>query len=290
VFLDPTNTIQSQIIAGLGRVTSAVETWLVPLAAIGTVTMAMIQAVKNATPARNWFQRVRLRKWIMATVRGDYNLGRPQRFVRRLQIWVTTLTGESRKIRLSNQKSHRTWVKEVETDLIGLATSGDIDAFYDLAIESLCDQMRKIMSVVLDYPQKHEKLLRCLARGVSDDDLDTVLRPDFSAKDTSTGADPKDPFKVFAAAKGRILVQVRCSVDAIQTSIGFRWKFWLQLLSMILSAILGIIALNLGVTGAGKGDLSGTPEFWTSILIGLLAGFIAPVARDLIAGIEKWRS
>lgn len=79
-------------------------------------------------------------------------------------------------------------------------------------------------------------------------------------------------------------------MDAIEASIGFRWKFWLQLASIVLSGAIGIFALNLGALTADKGALSKTSAFWNSILIGLLAGFVAPVARDLVAALEKLRS
>lgn len=289
MFLEPEASVQTQIMAGLTQLTNAVERWAVPLAAIGTVSMALIQAVKNATPVRNWFQRLRLRKWLMASIRGNYGGSRSVRLFRGMKESVRYFRGSERQER----RERLDLLRKVEQDLISLATSGDMDAFYDLPIEGLCDQIRKIMSVVLDYPNSHELLLRCLARGVSSSDLDRVFG-EYKATvlddaDQSV-SDEKAAFREFAAAKGRILIQTRCSVDAIQTSIGFRWKFWLQLVSMILSAILGIVALNLGAINAGKGDLKESPELWTSLLIGLLAGFIAPVARDLVAGIEKWRS
>jgi hypothetical protein len=161
--------------------------------------------------------------------------------------------------------------------------------FYDMPIEDLCGQIRKVVSVVLDYPEKNEKLLYYLARGASCDDLDLILghRAPAGEKRDPQPIQPQDDARAFAAAKGRILVQIRCSIDAIQTSIGFRWKFWLQLASMILSAIIGIVALNIGSLPDATGAFDVPSKFWASALIGLLSGFLATIARDLTAAIEK---
>jgi hypothetical protein len=86
--------------------------------------------------------------------------------------------------------------------------------FYDMPIEDLCGQIRKVVSVVLDYPEKNEKLLYYLARGASCDDLDLILghRAPAGEKRDPQPIQPQDDARAFAAAKGRILVQIRCSI------------------------------------------------------------------------------
>jgi len=289
MFLDPSISVQTQITAGLKQIADAVLRWAIPLAAIGSVSMAFIQAAKNVTPIRNWFQRVRLRRWLLASIRDDYSANKFARIFEQLKMRLRKRS-EGDEERLENE---RELLRKVEKDIICLATSGDKDAFYDLPIDGLCDQIRKIVSVILDYPKFHRELLRCLARGANLEDIATILNEQVSQVldgATQSVKDEKEVFREFAAAKSRVLVQIRCSVDAIQTSIGFRWKFWLQLFSMILSALIGVVALNLGVLIAHEGNMSRTSNFWTSVLIGLLAGFLAPVARDLVAALEKLRT
>jgi hypothetical protein len=284
MLFEPSSSVQVQIIAGLKQITDAVERWAVPLAAIGSVSMAFIQAGKNVTPIRAWFQRVRLRKWLLASIRADRDVNESTR----ISHWLkTTFRNRSTE----EEKKQQTMLRKVEEDLISLATSNDISALYNLPSDELCDQIRKVVSVILDYPEFHRDLLRCLARGASRSDVNTLMKEQESTGDDNQFPEnQKEAFRKFSEAKGRILVQVRCSVDAIQTSIGFRWKFWLQLISMILSGILGVVALNLGAINSDKGAMDRPAIFWTSVLIGLLAGFLAPVARDLVAALEKLRS
>jgi hypothetical protein len=274
--------IQNQIIPGLKTIVGFIAQWAVPLAAIGSVSMALIQAAKNETPIRNWFQQFKLRQWLRAGLLKDYTDGKFKRFSNRLQ----RRFGGNHEVRETQEKE----LRSVEKELILLATSGDTDAFYDLQIEDMCGQIRKVVSVILDYPKLHKALLRYLARGAESGDIDRILgEGKFATLDpqTPTADTEKEAFREYAAAKNRILVQIRCSIDAIQTSIGFRWKFWLQSASMILSAILGAVSIHLGAISGATGKMS---TFWSSILVGFLAGFLAPIARDLVATIEQWRS
>jgi hypothetical protein len=307
--------VPAQVSEGLKLITDAVERWAIPLVAIGSVSMAVIQAVKNVTPLRNQFQRRRLRRWLSESYGGNHE--------NRFRKWLgTTFSGRHERgdrsyidddrgsigsdpadsgadpvedvehTETAEQELVRS-VDRVEQDLISLASSGDKEAFYDAPIEDLCDQIRKVLSVVLDYPDMHKELLYCLARNGGRGDVETILKGhDLDCPDVPTpkAKVKKEAFDKYAAAKGRLVVQVRCSVDAIQASIASRWKLWLQAVSMILSAVLGVVAINLGALHAQLGRMDKTTTFWTSILIGVLAGFLAPVARDLVAALEKLRS
>jgi hypothetical protein len=293
---------QTEITKGLNTLTGDIEKWAIPLAAIGTVTMALIQAVKNITPIPNLFERAKLRSWLLTSIRRDYCLHPVVRFLARMQARLKSPPKEDRDAKGQSdvgQNVPSQWdedhakLRMVERDLITLATSGDREAFYQLAIEDLCDQIRKVVPVILDYPKHHEDLLACLARGASADDIREILTEQNSSASQSarlTTEEQKTAFRQFTAAKSRILVQMRCSIDAMQASISFRWKFWLQLASMVLSAIIGIVALNLGALPDAQGPIDLPSKFWASMMIGLLAGFLAPVARDLVAAIEKLRS
>jgi hypothetical protein len=279
MFLQSSVSVQPEVINGLHKISNAVANWALPLAAIGTVSMAFLQTIKNQTPIRDWYQRFRIRSWLRASIRGDFSKSALNRFVNGVKIQLSA----NKKVR----DSEKTQVTELEQSLISLATSGDKDAFYDLPIDGLCDQIRKIVSVILDYPASHENLLRCLARGASSKDIDLILaaqNADSTAPDAQSKEAATREYRQIAAAKSRILSQIRCSVDAIQIVIGFRWKLWLQFASMVLSTALGCIAFNLGVI-RGWASVN-----WDTILFGVLAGFLSPIARDLVATIETWRT
>jgi hypothetical protein len=241
-----------EIITGLNEITGWVKTWAIPLAAIGAVSMALLQIAKNVLPLRRSFQRRHLCKWL-----GNRN------------------------------QANANAARAIE-DLIILAAAGDDQSFYDSPIEQLCGQIKGAVPVILDYPKLHRDLLYCLASEADEKDIQRLLDPPaveiFLKGAHQSTAEEKQAIAEFAAAKNRVGAQVRCSVDAIQSSISFRWKYWLQLASIATSAIIGIVALY-----SGTSPEHAPPTIEAAVIIGILSGTLAPVARDLIAAVEKWR-
>ena len=279
------NSLNTQVGNGLHDIANTAAHWVIPIAAVGTVSMAVIQAVKNQTPIRNWYQRFRLRRWLLASIRGNYS-----------RHWIIRVKHEL-YIRFRTEPSVRTderhRLESAEGELIALSTSGDSEAFYDLPIDGLCDQIRKVISVILDYPTCHKSLILLLARGVRSEDIDLLLNAqegDIANLASSSKEDAARRFRQFTAAKSRVLSQVRCSVDAIQIAIGFRWKFWLQVASMVVSVIIGSFAFDLGAVQQPVGVTNWLKKYWDDLCFGVLAGVLAPIARDLVATVEKWRN
>ena len=242
-----------EILSGLNEITGWVKTWAVPLAAIGAVSMALLQIAKNILPLRSWFQRRHLCQWLAVRNRA---------------------------------KADATVAIK---DLIVLAAAGDEGSFYDSPIEQLSAQIKGAVPVILDYPKLHRDLLFCLASEADNADLERLLNPPpieiFLKGSHQSTAEEKHAIAEFAAAKNRVSAQVRCSIDAIQSSISFRWKYWLQVASILTSATVGIIALYAGTTPEHA-----PPTIEAALIIGILSGTLAPVARDLIAAVEKWRN
>jgi NO-binding membrane sensor protein with MHYT domain len=78
--------------------------------------------------------------------------------------------------------------------------------------------------------------------------------------------------------------QIQRAIDALQVSAGFRWKWYLQIASIVLS---GIIA-GIGVWRFGHCQ-DPWKQFFTTIGAAILGGFLAPVARDLVASLQQLR-
>jgi hypothetical protein len=220
-------------------------------AAIGVLSMAIIQTLKDMLPLRNWFQQWWLKGWL-----------------------------RDRASKAARTGGKAPDVKKAEDDLIRLATAGDRAAFYDLAIEQLCGQMNAAAQVVLEYPADHGDLLRCLAALAETADLDSLLAP---PPDNSAA-----PSKIQAQvdARTRVIHQVQRSIDGFQISAGFRWKWILQIVSFAVSFALTLIGFSLHAGSEGlRLSLA-----WSYLLAGLLGGFLAPVARDLVASLQKLRA
>jgi hypothetical protein len=236
--------------------------FLTAMAAIGVLTMAILQAMKDTFPLRRFFQRNWLRNWF------------------------------KNKAQDAARKGPGFAVSEsvAQADLIKLATDNDANAFFDLSIEQLCGQFNSAIQIALDYPSLHRDLLISAASLASAEDLNTVFSPPDAAK---IPINPNDPSldliqlqqrQAFVDARNRVTHQVQRAIDAIQIAAGFRWKFYLQCASFLLSAAIA----GLGIALFFKEEIGA--KFITAIVTGVLGGFLAPVARDLVAALQQLRN
>src|SRR5277367_754244 len=129
--IDPTDIQQ-----GLKAIATDIVPFLTAASAVGVLSMAFIQTLKDMFPLRTWFQRAAVAKWLAANA-----------------------TPSQRDPQVAEQ------------DLVRLSTDGDAEAFYQLPIEQLCGQINAALQVVLDYPALHTDLLYSLAFGANPDDL-----------------------------------------------------------------------------------------------------------------------
>ena len=215
--------------------------------ALGLVVMAIIQSAKDLLPVRRWFHDAFVRAWLAHKARGHAARGgiRPDAGV-------------------------------AFDDLVELATTGDAHALFDLPIEQLAAQVAAAASQSLDYPARHEDLVRCLAASADPRDLAAILgaAPEALSRDDAANAE--------IDARTRVMHQVQRSVDALQISAGYRWRWYLQLTAFALSA-----ALTLTAVVAAGGDAPLTRRLVDALPLAFVGGFIAPVARDAIARLTK---
>ena len=226
------------------------------LAAVGVLTMAFLQTTKDMVPVRRWFQEWWTRAWLERQARE-----------------APSIPGPAVRADLA------------ETDLIRLATSGDRDALFDLPIEQVAGQMNAATQVVLDYPWEHEHLLRCLAAQASVDDVRRLL----DSRPPAAGPRPQlspDERSALIDARNRVTHQVQRSLDGLQISAGFRWKLYLQVASILLSGLFVWIGLILFVRESIELFVRHLPLY---VLTAIFGGFLAPVARDLVAALQQLR-
>lgn len=267
---------------GLQLLTHWILVIVLPLAGIGALSMALLQTAKNLLPLRLWFQRHHVESWLAHRSTQALAFAKAANFAS-----------------ASAPAPAHPNVPQAQTDLVHLATAGDASALYSLPIEQLCGQINAATQVLLDYPSLHWNLLRCLASEAQPADLALINPPDPAAhaarkmllrKPAVTLTDAEhNQVDDYVAARNRVSHQIQRAVDALQISVSFRWKFWMQLSSILLSAALGVATL---LIGNAYFDMHLTPskEFALIILTAILSGFLAPVARDLVAALEQIRT
>ena len=239
----------------------AVYDWAFPfataLAAVGVISMAFIQTVKDMLPVRRWFQAWWVREWLQE---------------------------QARQARLQGFEADPA---EAEKGLIRLATSGDRAALYDLPIEQVSGQMNAAAQIVLDYPWRHPHLLYCLAAQASAEDVQKLVgaRPLAEKPRAQLTEEEKGQLAELVDPRNRVTHQVQRSLDGLQVSAGFRWRLWLQIASIVLSGLFVVGGLWLFTNE----PIMTVRRLGLYLVAAVLGGFLAPVARDLVAALQQLR-
>jgi len=282
---DPPATVWGQIEKGVKGITDWIWPIAVSMAAVGTLAMALIQTAKDLLGARRRFQITYLRKWLEEKANSFHV--RAKEF-RPVNDYLEGLGAWPEKEGLLKEKDvFQVDPKRAEKDMIELATSGDHHAFYDLPIEQLAGQMNAAAQAALNYPKAHRDLLWCLAHLAEPQDILLVLAPPRRLLEPARRAlndDEKQLVDEFVAARNRLTHQVQRAIDGLQIAAGAAWKRRMQVWSMGLSAVLGVLALRVATK-----EFEAGPSIGMFILTGFLAGFLAPVARDLVAALQSLR-
>jgi hypothetical protein len=256
------------------------SSYLLAVAGLGTLTMAILQAFKDITPVRRWFQRARMRSWLSEQAQLAHDNGH-------VPLNADQVDLEQKKLAQVNP-TVRSMAVKAEGELLELATNGDSSAFYDLEIEKLCGQWNAAIQIVIDYPGYAANLFGCMAARASEADCEKVrdpnIPPQLSPNAESQFDDVEQARRIgarqaFLDARIRVMHQIQRAVDSFQIATAFRWKWHFQVASFGVSFLLAMIAEL----------VAGSSAYGAAIVSAAIAGFLAPVARDLLAAIQKLR-
>jgi hypothetical protein len=219
--------------------------------AIAFIATAFVQLLKELLPVRRWFQRSYLKGWFME--------------------------------RLKEGQKQIASFEDAEDDLIRLATGGDRQAFYNLETAQLCGQMNSAAQIALAYPARHPDLLRFLAPEAKEDDLDRVVKTtSMPARRDMVAPDQQADMNELLDARNRVTHHLQRSIDALQISMSFRWKLYVQLMVYAVCLVTSLVVIEL-IKGPGHYDVL------EIIGLAVVAGFLSPVISDLAGVIERLR-
>jgi hypothetical protein len=252
---------------GIAAASTSIAAYVTAMAGVGTLSMALIQAVKDMFPVRRLYQR-----WWMKR-----HLRRLAAVCVRNGLVVPSALDESAEG--ARTPSQAVDPEIAERQLVDLATAGQAAALYDLQIEQLCGQITAASQIAIDYPHRYAHLVLCLGAHADTKDFARV----FQASPLYAERSPAET-AIFVDARNRIAHQVQRSTDAIQIAAGFQWKWILQLSAILLSGVIALWAYVWAVPAHSAGA-----RLFVFVSAGILGGFLAPVARDLVAALQSLR-
>lgn len=256
---------------------------------IGLLSMVVLQTFKDLLPWRQWFQRRWMVRWLaqgmpaFREVEKKTHLPNAEK-VPSVAAFCKSVTGVPKEFPPFSDSEA---VIAALEDLVNLATAGDEKAFFELPIEQLCGQTNAALQLALDHPLNHVALIWCLGHLTQSEDLDAVLTPPTETLRMAQ-KDMEDKHRQvlddYANARVRLSHQLQRAIDGFQVATGTRWKLIFQMASIGISLVLAVVAMYF----AGTEYFSEKPveAVLTCVGIGLAAGFIGPVSRDLLSALQ----
>lgn len=257
--------------------------YLLALVALSGLTMALIQAVKDLTSVRAVYNRRKLLQWMntraSACTPAEVADGADTYGFQAGGKLTEGLGGECVS------------VAQAEDQLVELATDRDRYAFYSAELEKLSTQFVGAAQLVLDYPSNYTALFKLLACYSSQEDVAILLKesmPPAMPMSLERDHNPEDVRKLAAQrqkiidARTRVHHQITQSIASFQMSAGARWQFWLRIASLVVSILL-VFGLLWFWSALREANTAGI------IMTSVVAGLLAPVARDILAALQNLR-
>ena len=253
----PSTSFWTNVQASLDE--SVGELWPVvtALAAVGFAVMAILQAVKDMTRARDAFDRWIVRSWLKKqAATASLKMERP----------------------IEANVAYR--------DMVQLATAGDERAFFALDASQLVGQISSATQIVLDFPHRHEPLFRCLALGVEPGDIQRILGSAPGMRVATLPNERSSEDSELIDARTRVTHQIQRTLDALLVSLNYRWTYWNQVVAMGLNVLLVMLLFSVSPLGRQIG----VAGFWIALPMGIISGFVAPVAKDLVSALQQLKN
>lgn len=261
------------------------------LAVVGTATMVILQMVKDTFQLRRQFSRRLIKKWLNNQARLAAQMIRER--LKRPEGLEEESEEEKRLIerKLEGLKEEEIVVKKAHESLITLSTAGDEKAFYSLNIQQLVGQLSAASQIVLDYSWKDEynALFLCLAaKAMRADVLELLKKPPSSEhqepEDTEEARENEKKMESWIDARNRVSHQIQRTLDGLQISMSHRWKYYNQRAAILVNFAFVMGAFKLLEAKEGRAP------FLTYIVVAVFGGFVAPLVKDLLRGLQQLRA
>ena len=227
--------------------------YAVLLAAVGTVTMALIELLKSVFDLRMRYNRWRVRKWVGADALAELE---------------AMCIGSARPAG--------------ERSVIGVLV-GEIEfsgVLYDQPTEKMMSQLQAAANLALDFPGRYEKLYRFLTGGTAQLGDDAKRWYDY-AKKVAEGKAGDDDARPATQARARLGLLVTRSLDSFQNETQYLWAELNQRAAVISAGVFIFWLLFI---------MPQTPEWKFDLLRALVlafaGGLVAPFAKDVVSALS----
>ncbi len=274
------------VVTAVNLFTDFLLRYLAALAAVGALSMALIEVAKRLLDSRTKFQALRWTRWVMRTPLGADIPGVPaashSRALAEMIQLCTGVTADEAAVeteRLLDRGGH--------LPLLHAFHTVPAHAIFALDLSRMMRSIQDAADIALSSPSEYPDLYRLMTVGAKPDDIGRWYADGTSAfvsiTDTNPTPEQRQAVKEHAERFARLRQIVKRRLDGFQLYTGDRWASWNQ----TAANAVGIVAMFIVLTWLQRSSAVMSISFPRLVLFSLLGGILSPIAKDLVTALKR---
>ena len=274
------------VVTAVNLFTDFLLRYLAALAAVGALSMALIEAAKKLLDSRTKFQARRWTRWVMRTPLSTVVSGAPAAsHARALAQMIQLCTGVTADE--AALESERLLDRSGRLPLFHAFHTVPAHAIFALDLSRMMGSIQDASDIALSSPTEYPDLYRLMTVGAKPDDVARWYAEGTSAlvniADINPTPSERQAVKEHAERFARLRQIVKRRLDGFQLYTGDRWASWNQMAANV----VGMIAMFFVLSWLQRSSAVASISFLRLILFSLLGGILSPVAKDLVTALKR---
>lgn len=275
------STMPQSVIVTVNRFTDFLLGYVGALAAVGALSMALIEAGKKLFDSRTRFQALRWTQWLQRSpFRSEQPLNLTSAYGELLQLCTGVPLAEANEaaLRLLTAEGH------LPARHAFLRPQFPAHALFALDLQRMMGSIQESADTALAAPRQTPSLYLLMTSGADPKDVQRWYDEGPDSMIAVVDPDPQDKraIKDHAERFARLRQIVKRKLDGFQIYTGDRWASWNQ----TVANIVGIGALFLVLVWV-KNTSPNSPGYLTIAFLSLLGGILSPIAKDLVSALKR---
>jgi hypothetical protein len=280
------STVPQSVIVTVNRFTDFLLGYVGALAAVGALSMALIEAGKKLFDSRTRFQALRWTQWLQrspfesSSFQSEKLLSLTSAYGELLQLCTGVPLAEANEAatRLLTEGGH------LPARHAFLRPQFPAHALFALDLQRMMGSIQDSADTALAAPRQTPSLYLLMTSGADPKDIQRWYDegPDSMIAVVDPDQQDRRAIKDHAERFARLRQIVKRKLDGFQVYTGDRWASWNQ----TVANIVGIVALFLILVWV-KNTSPSSPGYVTIAFLSLLGGILSPLAKDLVSALKR---
>lgn len=296
----------SPVLGSIAAISNFFLGYAATLAALGALTVAVMEAWKKLRSTQAKFHRSSVLRWFQNDAASDkerhYFTPQIARAPHRALPEPDSTQAYGQLLHLTTgvgstgQHAQLRYASAVAMDRSGAFHRSIEHALFELEIDRLMGQIQDAADIALNNPLLYPDLFQFLSRGAQPQDVDNWVH-EVGQLVTSTDTTEQQR-KDIADRYTRLKQAIRRHLDSFQIVTALRWREWNQLVAFVVGGLLLLLAQLVTLANAADGGWNTWAQFGDQfvaapllvvklVVVSLFGGMLAPVAKDLVEALRK---